>query len=351
MAQDIENGAPKIDLRSAVIGSEETVSISDTFVQYGIKNDKYILRFATAVSGSIKNLTYKRVATDKEDNIKEVNYVYEGITAGDDIMYYNPEAHEVTTDETYKGKYYWACYTIEFEDSTNYDLEITVSAKAEDYEGNIIESTPRVTTLNSLISENAKDYSITSKVVEDTYIASNSTSAKTTDNSKKDTLGTYSQYYRVYFKFNFKDILSNPDYALYKDSGKISFNFSIVKGSDKITSETKFTFKGYIPQEGVTDVDFSKVWWNNVLDTGDYPNLHWNKSEYLLESQVQGDMISCVDDLLTFTFDCNQIEKYIDSESGNAVFVLMIPGTSGISLASMENTTFEAPSVSFTYRK
>ena len=40
----------------------------------------------------------------------------------------------------------------------------------------------------------------------------------------------------------------------------------------------------------------------------------------------------------------------IDSD-GNAVFVLRVVGTSGISVASMENTSYDAPAVSFVYNK
>ena len=36
---------------------------------------------------------------------------------------------------------------------------------------------------------------------------------------------------------------------------------------------------------------------------------------------------------------------------GNAVFVFRTVGTGGVSIASMENTTYDAPSVSFVYNK
>ena len=41
----------------------------------------------------------------------------------------------------------------------------------------------------------------------------------------------------------------------------------------------------------------------------------------------------------------------IDTDTGYAVFVFRTVGTSGISIASMENKTYDAPAVKFVYNK
>ena len=232
------------------------------------------------------------------------------------------------------------------------DYKIEVDSTIKDTKNNFVEGIEKeFRYVEGPKEENLYNSLIAGQILEDTYIGSNSTSAKAADYSQRSTLGTYSNYYRSYFKFNFKDILSNPDFATYKENGKIQFKFSVAIGESSISSGTKFTFKGFTPQEGVSNADFSKVYWNNVLSTGEYPKLHWNEGDYILNGEVQGENISYINSVLTFTFNCNQIEQYIDSESGNAVFVLMVPGTGGISLASMENLDFNKPSVQFSYNK
>ena len=196
--------------------------------------------------------------------------------------------------------------------------------------------------------------SINATIVEDTYVAANSASAQSLDYSKsKDILGTYSEYYRAYFKFNLSSILSSDDFETYKDSGKIQFSFAIAKGADTLDKTTKFTFGGFTAGEGVTDVAFSEVTWANLKSGGIHNALNWGSATNILASEsaaISPDNISYYNGVLTFTFDFSEIENMIDSE-GNAVFVFRTVGTGGISIASMENKTYAAPSVSFVYNK
>lgn len=105
------------DIRCLKIGEEETVSTSKIFVQTAVNDDVYYFRFSTAVKGSIDRITYTREAIlDKEENIKDVALVYEGIEANGNILYYSSVAdteNHLTEDAYYKGEYYWACYTIQ----------------------------------------------------------------------------------------------------------------------------------------------------------------------------------------------------------------------------------------------
>ena len=178
--------------------------------------------------------------------------------------------------------------------------------------------------------------------------------AKAADYSKsKDALGTYSEYYRAYFKFNLSSILSSADFESYKDSGKIQFSFAIAKGAESIDNTTKFTFGGFAAGADTTSVGFNEVTWNNLVTGGSHTALHWGSATNILSSEsaaVSPDNISYYNGVLTFTFDYSEIENMIDAD-GNAVFVLRTVGTSGVSVASMENKTYDAPSVSFVYNK
>lgn len=116
------------------IGGDEVVSVSKTFVQYGVDDlGNYCMRFATAVKGNISSLQYTRKGIegvkDGQDVVKSVNDVYVGITANDHVFYYDGEA--VTTNEAYKGLYYWACYTVSFSNPDYYDTGIEVSLSVD----------------------------------------------------------------------------------------------------------------------------------------------------------------------------------------------------------------------------
>ena len=211
-AEDLNNEGVQLNLRNNQIGDSETVDVSRTFVQYGVReNNNYVLRFATAVKGSVDRISYTRVAEGKEDNTKNVTHVYQGLVSDGSVVYYNPTTQDVTTDEAYKGMYYWACYTIEYTSEEAKNLEVSVSATVVDSGNNEVVSTPKVTSLSAVLDANKKEYSIAGEVLEDTYIYS---SAKDTDHSTKTTMGLKSTNYRVYFKVDFSDILNADCFSL-----------------------------------------------------------------------------------------------------------------------------------------
>ena len=194
--------------------------------------------------------------------------------------------------------------------------------------------------------------SINGSIIEDTYVACNSATAKEADYStSKNALGTYSEYYRAYFKFDLTSILQSADYAAYKDSGKIQISFDMAKGAENITAATKFTLGGFTPAGGIGNVNFSEVYWNNLVSGGEHTALHWGSAKNLTSGEVMGDHISYYNGKLTFSFDVSEIESLIDSDSGYIVLVLRVVGTSGVSVASMENSTYDVPTVSFVYNK
>ena len=105
------------EIRHLNIGEEDAVVTSKIFVQTASRDSLYYFRFSTAVKGPIDRISYTRDALlDKEENVKEVSLVYEGIEANGNILYYSSMVdteNHLTEDASYKGEYYWACYTIQ----------------------------------------------------------------------------------------------------------------------------------------------------------------------------------------------------------------------------------------------
>ena len=108
--------------------SEETVVVSNIYVQHGIIDGYDCLRFATAIKGNVSSINYVRDALDGyKENKKEVKTLYKSIIANGDNTYY--DGSNLTTEEGYAGNYYWACYTIKFVNDTykNCDINININ--------------------------------------------------------------------------------------------------------------------------------------------------------------------------------------------------------------------------------
>ena len=198
-----------------------------------------------------------------------------------------------------------------------------------------------------------QEYTISGAIAEDTYVSSNSTSAKDIDYStSKDALGTYSNYYRAYFKFDLSSIINSEDYAACKGDAKIQFIFTLSKGA--VTDSSKLTFGGFTPGANTTGLAFSNVTYNSVSSNGTYADLNWNSATTLVDGGKtvadNADKVSYTENTLTITLNYSDIEGMVD-ENGLVVFTLRIGSTSGISIASMENTTYAAPAVKFVYTK
>lgn len=141
----------KVDVKRALIG-DETMSISKTFVQYGQDptDNKYVLRFATAVKGNISSIKYVREIEGKDVVEKEVSEVYRGILANDSTYYY--DGSNLTTNPEMKGLYYWACYTIHFNTDTYRNSNISAYIKViEEDSTEEVTSLTRTTTLQTLL--------------------------------------------------------------------------------------------------------------------------------------------------------------------------------------------------------
>ena len=148
------NGISYINARNAVIVDEE-LSVSDIFVQYAYNEDEhaYYLRFATAVRGDIDNIKYVRGFADGSiaEATFDVEKVYQGIMANNEVYYYDGENNKPTTDSSFAGQYYWACYTARFENSSlNIAKGLNVSLKVND---ELIKSREDVSLSNQLVSK------------------------------------------------------------------------------------------------------------------------------------------------------------------------------------------------------
>lgn len=115
-------------VKNAVIGSDEELDVSKMFVQYGsyVKNETTYkaIRFTVAVKGNVESISFQRGHIEGTEDVgeKEVLTLYRGITAENQVYYYNPLAPDadgqgLTTNYEYSGSYYWACYTIGFDNS------------------------------------------------------------------------------------------------------------------------------------------------------------------------------------------------------------------------------------------
>ena len=196
-----------------------------------------------------------------------------------------------------------------------------------------------------------KEYSIAGSIVEDTYVASDSGTAKKTDYStSKNALGIGSKYYRAYFKFNISNALNSGDFNANDPDAKIQFVFTLTKGS--LDSTTEFTLGFFTPGAGVSDVAFSDIIWNNLspsTGTALYPNLKWDKATNLLDGVANSEHVEIDGSTVTITFNYSQIADYVDA-NGNIVLTLRT-STTGVSIASMENTTYAIPEIKYVYYK
>ena len=196
-----------------------------------------------------------------------------------------------------------------------------------------------------------KEYSISGTILEDTYVASDSGTAKKTDYSKsKNALGIASKYYRAYFKFNISDALNSEDFDPSNTNAKIQFVFTLSKGT--LDNQTEFTFGIFTPGAGVSDVAFSDLIWNNISPkegTPLYPGLKWDQAYNLIDTKANDEHVIIDGSTVTLTFNYSEIDDYVDT-NGNLIVTLRT-STTGASVASMENTSYAIPAIKYIYVK
>lgn len=131
---------------------DNEILCSKMYTQYAKKDNKYYLRFATAIKGDVDSIKFVREIDGLANKDKECTTLYKGISANNKTLYYDgTNAVEETSDLT--NDYYWACYTIQFKDDTYLDKDIKLSMYINNQETSVASKT---TTLNSHIITSIK---------------------------------------------------------------------------------------------------------------------------------------------------------------------------------------------------
>lgn len=116
--------------KGAVVGGQ-TTAYSETYYQLGEAADgKNLIRFATAVKGNLKTLTYDLTYNGNTQQVN-VERVYKAISVNGVTTYYGEEG--MTTDAT-QSTYYWACFTLKFNSesaiNTTFEAKLNILDKA-----------------------------------------------------------------------------------------------------------------------------------------------------------------------------------------------------------------------------
>lgn len=355
---DFTNETQQVNLRKTAIGDAESVGVSRTFAQYGEFEGRTFLRFATAVSGPISSITYTRAVEGYEEVNNDVTIVYRGLTSGEDVVYYNHETEELTTDEAYAGNYYWACYLIEINQEEAKSYEFTVFATVVGENDETVVSAAKTASLNSLLpAPELKEYSIDGQIIQDTYVSSNSSSSKDKTYGKEASIGTNKDKTRPIFKYSFANILNSEDYQSSKETAKVEFTFAFAKGADVLVDTVKCSAYSFAPGEGVSDVDINTLTWNLVGTGKDMEAFNRGTANFMFRDKVFSDcadIITLTETHITYTFAYSTIESAINTLEGSS-FGIGIFGfdfnIAGIGFASMESDSYDAPSVRYIYQK
>ena len=141
-ATDLFTNKTNINIRKLdeTTTNNNEISYSKMYTQYAKKDNKYYLRFATAIKGDVDSIKFVREIDGLANNDKECTTLYKGISANNKTLYYDgtnavEEASDLTKD------YYWACYTIQFKDDTYLDKDITLSMYINDQKTSVASKT------------------------------------------------------------------------------------------------------------------------------------------------------------------------------------------------------------------
>ena len=140
------------------------ISYSKMYTQYAKKDNKYYLRFAAAIKGDVNSINFVREIDGLPNKDKECTTLYKGISANNKTLYYDgANAIEESSDLT--NDYYWACYTIQFNDDTYLNKDIKLSMYINNQEtSNASKSTtlkyePQVGVVSTIIVTKELNYS------------------------------------------------------------------------------------------------------------------------------------------------------------------------------------------------
>lgn len=187
-------------------------------------------------------------------------------------------------------------------------------------------------------------------VEADTYVNS---SSKDNTNDQKDYLGANKNASRPIIKFNFSNILSDPSFEANKNIGKIEITFAFVDGAANITADTTASVYGFLPGEGVSDADLSKLTWNNCKRDAEYAKLYRGDAIFVYKDKALSEVdVRKSDTHITFILDYADVKQFICMEEGDNYGIAVMGldfNASGVKYASMENTTYDIPKLDFVY--
>lgn len=191
-------------------------------------------------------------------------------------------------------------------------------------------------------------------ILEDTYVAAFSADSKDKNYADYETIVTNKNSARPLFKFDISNILNSDTFAENKDTAKIQFTFAIIEGGENLVSDTKCNAYGFLPGKGVGDADFGVLTWNTCSSDGSHNQLYRNGATYLYKDGLLVDVdIEVTSKYITYTFSYSEIAQFVCTEAGDTYGYLVMgfdfSNASGVKFASMENSSFDAPAVSFVW--
>ena len=205
-----------------------------------------------------------------------------------------------------------------------------------------------------------KEYTINGTVKDDTFVYSSWTN---TDLSKREYLRVYNSDSRTYFRYNFSDILGNADFVADKENAVVTFTFYFMtesfdyvnsSGQNKTmtvatpTDSSTVIFRGFNTNTSSIDTDFSSITWTSVNTGNEYNDIHYASGADIVNSTMNTENAKYENNVLTITVKYSDIEQYINSETGDALFVITTKTKSAF-VYSIESEY--KPTVSVTYTK
>ena len=205
-----------------------------------------------------------------------------------------------------------------------------------------------------------KEYTINGTVKDDTFVYSSWTN---TDLSEREYLRVYNSDSRTYFRYNFSDILGNADFVADKENAVVTFTFYFMtesfdyvnsSGQNKTmtvatpTDSSTVIFRGFNTNTSSIDTDFSSITWTSVNTGNEYNDIHYASGADIVNSTMNTENAKYENNVLTITVKYSDIEQYINSETGDALFVITTKTKSAF-VYSIESEY--KPTVSVTYTK
>lgn len=321
---------------------DNEISYSKMYTQYAKKDNKYYLRFATAIKGDVNSINFVREIDGLPNKDKECTTLYKGISANNKTLYYDgtnavEEASDLTKD------YYWACYTIQFKDDTYLDKNITLSMYINNQDTSIASKT---TTLNSHIITSikvTKEFKITSARVNQ-LIDFNGLEISTVDINGNTTAIDYKlcDLYENDTKLDWNNVLFSKE-------GK--HRLTVKYGNYTTTLAELDIYKGYVAY-GYNMIDTANITENdkyflekdeeslemNVRNDAGYKYAGEIREGYNLKFHIYSEK-ECNANILLYAASANRLNKELDDWKPTEMSAIQFNTLFDVSYGTGENVT------------